>query len=56
MRIGIFVSDTGGERTGVAELQERARWVEEHGFTERLGAPHPVEPRRPDRARARRRR
>jgi F420-dependent oxidoreductase-like protein len=33
MRIGIFVSDTGGERTGVAELQERARWVEAHGFT-----------------------
>lgn len=33
MRIGIFVSDTGGERTGVAELQDRARWVEEHGFT-----------------------
>lgn len=33
MRIGIFVSDTGGERTGVAELQARTRWVEEHGFT-----------------------
>ena len=32
MRIGIFVSDTGGERTGVAELQARARWVEEQGF------------------------
>lgn len=33
MRIGIFVSDTGGERTGVAELEARTRWVEEHGFT-----------------------
>lgn len=33
MRIGIFVSDTGGERTGVEELRERTRWVEEHGFT-----------------------
>jgi F420-dependent oxidoreductase-like protein len=33
VRIGIFVSDTGGERTGVEELQQRARWVEEHGFT-----------------------
>ena len=33
MRIGIFVSDTGGERTGVEELQQRARWVEEQGFT-----------------------
>lgn len=33
MRIGIFVSDTGGERTGVEELQRRARWVEEQGFT-----------------------
>lgn len=33
MKIGIFVSDTGGERTGVHELQRRARWVEEQGFT-----------------------
>jgi F420-dependent oxidoreductase-like protein len=33
MKIGIFVSDTGGERTGVEELQQRARWVEENGFT-----------------------
>jgi F420-dependent oxidoreductase-like protein len=33
MKIGIFVSDTGGERTGVDELQRRARWVEEQGFT-----------------------
>jgi F420-dependent oxidoreductase-like protein len=33
MKIGIFVSDTGGERTGVQELQQRARWVEEQGFT-----------------------
>jgi F420-dependent oxidoreductase-like protein len=33
MRIGVFVSDTGGERTGVEEIQARARWVEEHGFT-----------------------
>ena len=33
MKIGIFVSDTGGERTGVDELQQRARWVEENGFT-----------------------
>jgi len=32
MRIGIFVSDTGGERTGVEELRRRARWVEEHGI------------------------
>jgi len=32
MRIGIFVSDTGGERTGVEELRRRAQWVEEHGF------------------------
>ncbi len=32
MRIGIFVSDTGGERTGVDELRRRTRWVEEHGF------------------------
>ena len=27
MKIGIFVSDTGGERTGVEELQRRAQWV-----------------------------
>ena len=33
MKIGIFVSDTGGERTGVEELQRRAQWVEENGFT-----------------------
>src|SRR3954469_21449034 len=33
MKIGIFVSDTGGERTGVDALQRRARWVEENGFT-----------------------
>ena len=33
MKIGIFVSDTGGERTGVAEVQRRAQWVEENGFT-----------------------
>jgi F420-dependent oxidoreductase-like protein len=32
MRIGIFVSDTGGERTGVEELRRRAQWVEEQGF------------------------
>ena len=32
MRIGIFISDTGGERTGVDELQRRAQWVEENGF------------------------
>lgn len=33
MRIGIFISDTSSERTGVQELQRRARWVEENGFT-----------------------
>ena len=33
MKIGIFISDTGGERTGVEEVQRRARWVEENGFT-----------------------
>ncbi len=33
MDIGIFISDTGGERTGVDFLRRRARWVEEHGFT-----------------------
>ena len=33
MKIGIFVSDTGGERTGVEEVQRRAQWVEENGFT-----------------------
>src|SRR6476619_690917 len=33
MKIGIFVSDTGGERTGVEEMLRRAQWVEENGFT-----------------------
>jgi 5,10-methylenetetrahydromethanopterin reductase len=33
LKIGVFVSDTGGDRTGVEEVQRRARWVEENGFT-----------------------
>lgn len=28
MRIGIFISDTGGERTGIAELLDAAQWAE----------------------------
>ena len=56
MKIGIFVSDTGGERTGVEELQRRAQWVEENGFTSAWVPADPVEPRRADRAHARGRR
>jgi F420-dependent oxidoreductase-like protein len=33
MRIGTFISDTGGARTEVGELRELARWAEDSGFT-----------------------
>src|SRR5260221_701613 len=33
MRIGTFISDTGGARTDVGELRDAARWAESAGFT-----------------------
>ena len=33
MRIGTFISDTGGARTEVGELRDAARWAESAGFT-----------------------
>jgi F420-dependent oxidoreductase-like protein len=33
MRIGIFISETSGARTSIAELLERATWADTHGFT-----------------------
>jgi len=32
VRIGIFVSDTSGEKTGLPDLLDQARWADEHGF------------------------
>ena len=54
MRIGLFISDVSGEQTTIDELLANARAAEALGLLHRLGAAHPVEPRRPDRARARR--
>jgi hypothetical protein len=33
MRIGTFISDTGGARTDVSELRDVALWAEAAGFT-----------------------
>ena len=54
MRIGLFISDVSGARTGVDELLENAAHGGSAGFQHGLGSPRPVEPRRPHRARARR--
>ena len=33
MRIGTFISDTGGAHTDVGELHDAALWAESAGFT-----------------------
>ena len=53
MRIGVFIGDASGARTSVDELLAAARTAEARGLHDGLGAAHPLEPRRPHRARAR---